>query len=95
SASMSYSQYQTDIIEKYSVEIIGWPVRIAPMQSPSEIQTLADLKLLCNALVEGSCQWPEVQQHINKDHQCRESGEAAGQKRKTQSDKGKKCGPNK
>ncbi|SJL09499.1 uncharacterized protein ARMOST_12877 [Armillaria ostoyae] len=99
--SMSYSRYQTDIIEKYSVELIGWPARLAPMKSPSEFRVLADLKLLRNALVEGSCRWvhlsrPEVLQRVDEHQKRTESGnEATGQKRKTRSDKGKKRGPNK
>ncbi len=54
-ASMSYSQYQTDIIEKHGVELTGWPAWLLPLKPPSDICVLADLKLLCNALVEGSC----------------------------------------
>ncbi len=70
-ASMSYSHYQMDIVEKYSIKLIGWPARLLPMTSPSDICVLANLRLLHDALVKGSCRWvhlsqPEVQQRIDE-----------------------------
>lgn len=97
---MSYARYQTDIVEKYSVELIGWPARLLPLKTPSEIRVLADLKLLRNALIEGSCRWvhlsrPDIQNRIDEHQRRAESGEVPAKKRKERSDKGKKCGANK
>ncbi|KAK0231662.1 hypothetical protein EDD85DRAFT_793326 [Armillaria nabsnona] len=99
-ASMSYSRYQTDIIERHGVELTGWPARLLPLKPPLDIRVLADLKLLRNALVEGSCRWihlsrPDVQDRINKHQRRAESSDIQTKKRKVRSDKGKKRGPNK
>ncbi|KAK0229190.1 hypothetical protein EDD85DRAFT_957588 [Armillaria nabsnona] len=99
-ASMSYSRYQTDIIERHGVELTGWPARLLPLKPPSDIRVLADLKLLRNALVEGSCRWihlsrPDVQDRINEHQRRAESSDIQTKKRKVRSDKGKKRGPNK
>lgn len=68
---MSYARYQTNIIKKYSVELIGWLAQLLPLKTPSEIWVLADLKLLRNALIKGSCRWVhlsglDIQNWINK-----------------------------
>ncbi|PBK68456.1 hypothetical protein ARMSODRAFT_975862 [Armillaria solidipes] len=73
---------------------------LLPLKSPSEIRVLADLKLLRNTLIEGSCQWihlsqPVVQEHIDEHQRCAESGETQSKKRKAHLDKGRKHGLNK
>ncbi|SJL17581.1 uncharacterized protein ARMOST_21133 [Armillaria ostoyae] len=62
SASMSYSRYQTDIIEKYSVEIIGWPVRL---RLQGIYNSLFKQTIECAIFVEGYAKKGEIE-HLFK-----------------------------
>lgn len=54
--SMSYVKYKCDIVTKYKVELLGWPVRIK-FTNPSEIGTVDDIQKLCQALKVRACKW--------------------------------------
>ncbi|KAG6876454.1 hypothetical protein C0992_012915 [Termitomyces sp. T32_za158] len=53
---MNYQNYNTVIVEKHHVHLIGWPSRI-PFGSPSNISTVDDIRLLHLALTGGDCKW--------------------------------------
>ncbi|KAG6888716.1 hypothetical protein C0992_007675 [Termitomyces sp. T32_za158] len=90
---MNYLNYDTAIIEKYHVNLAGWPSRI-PFGSPSNISTVDDIRLLRSALRDGDCKWrfltaEEQREHDRKLAEARGQGVTIGKKRKERSDKGK------
>jgi hypothetical protein len=93
---MSYVKYECDIVTKYKVELLGWPVTIK-FTNPSEISTVDDIRKLCQALKDGACKWVVQLQRQQEAHikmiTVREAiGESTVKKIKERSDKGKMRG---
>lgn len=95
-ALMNYNNYDTKVVQKYRVKIIGWTHN--KLISPFNIHTVDELRTLRDALRCGACYWArmtkaELTRH-SKEMEMRESaGEVVVVKRKERSDKGKKKGP--
>ena len=93
---MNYSNYDTKVVQKYRVKIIGWTHN--KLISPFNIHTVDELRTLRDALRCGACYWArmtraELTRH-SKEMETRETaGEEVVVKRKERSDKGKKKGP--
>lgn len=90
---MNYLNYETAIVEKYHVHIVGWPSRIT-FGSPSNISTMDGIRLLRWALKDGECQWAFLTKEEQKEHErklanARSKGVSIGRRRKERSDKGK------
>jgi hypothetical protein len=93
---MSYVKYERDIVTKYKVELLGWPVTIK-FANPSEVATVDDIRKLRQALRTGDCKWMVQTRRQQVAHAelvaAREAaGEPAVKKRKERSDKGKTRG---
>jgi hypothetical protein len=91
---MNYVNYETAIVEKYKVDLVGWPATIK-FANPSAIGTVDDIRALRNALKTGECKWiiqtkRQQAMHAEMLKNKREAGVAIGKKRKERSDKGKK-----
>ncbi|KAF8226330.1 hypothetical protein L208DRAFT_1302540, partial [Tricholoma matsutake] len=91
--SMSYIKYECDIVTKYKVELLGWPIAVK-FANPSEIGTVGDIRQLRQALKVGECKWVAQSRWQQVDHAeklaAREAaGEPGIKKRKERSDKGK------
>ncbi|KZP11840.1 hypothetical protein FIBSPDRAFT_756069 [Athelia psychrophila] len=50
---MAYVDYQTTIVEKYLMQIVGWPAGV-PFVKPSEISSITQLQKLVNAFKTGT-----------------------------------------
>src|ERR1700729_1747917 len=66
---MNYTNYETSIVQVYSVQLINWPLD-GSIVSPSQITNTADMHKLHNALKAGECIWKqltptEVQAHAD------------------------------
>jgi hypothetical protein len=90
---MSYLKYEHNIITKYKVKLVGWPLTIK-FASPSEIGTVDEIHRLCQALKVGDCKWiaqmwRQQQAHLEMPAMWEAAGESVGKKRKQRSDKGK------
>jgi hypothetical protein len=53
--AMNYINYETAIVERFKVKLIGWT--FSWLVSPSEIGTVDDIRTLRNALKTGVCKW--------------------------------------
>jgi hypothetical protein len=51
---MSYLKYERNIVTKYKVELVGWPLTIK-FASPSKIGTVDEIHRLRQALKDGDC----------------------------------------
>lgn len=95
-AAMNYQNYDTQIVERLGVKLVGWTYD--KMVSPYEIYTIDDICLLHNALVCGSCFWMrlskrQIHQHTEDMERREAAGEVVKKKRKERSDKGTAKGP--
>ena len=52
---MNYDNYERSIVERYGVELAGWPV--GKIRSPGALGGRDNLTALYDALVAGSCHW--------------------------------------
>lgn len=91
---MNYLNYETAIVEKYHVTLVGWPSTL-PFANPSNIGTVGDIRTLRDALKVGECKWTvqtkrQQAAHAETLKSKRAAGEVVGKKRKIRSDKGKK-----
>jgi hypothetical protein len=91
---MNYTNYETSIVQAYSVQLINWPLD-GGVVSPSQITNTADMRKLRNALKAGECRWKqltaaEMQAHANEIEARRAKGEVIGKPRKQRSDAGVK-----
>ena len=98
SAAMNYQNYDTQIILRLGVKLVGWTY--SKLVSPYEIYTIDDLRTLHGALVCGACFWMRLSKREMTRHKAdvekRESmGEVVRKKRKERSDKGVPKGPKK
>jgi hypothetical protein len=88
---MSYLKYEHDIITKYKVELLGWPITIK-FTSPSEIGTIDEIRRLRQAFKD--CKWVvqtrrQQQAHLEMLAARAVAGEPVVKKRKQRLDKGK------
>ena len=95
-ATMSYINYDTDVVQKYSVRLVGYP--FPTVISPHQIHTIDAIQTLRDALHAGTCHWlsisgKEVHQHAIETTRRLDTGEIIKKRRKERSDKGKKKGP--
>ena len=93
---MNYVNYNTSIVQKYHVQLLGWPSDI-PFKNPHQLTTVAAAKSLQNTLVVSTCKWVIMSKWQQKEHLTTlaadaEGGQVTGKKRKVRSDKGKRCG---
>ncbi|KAG6887201.1 hypothetical protein C0992_000146, partial [Termitomyces sp. T32_za158] len=97
--TMSYERYDSEVVERYSVVLRGWPEGLQ-FRSPAKITTMEDARVLRDALVSGECVWVKLSR---KEKEARAktrqekiaSGEIPVKKRKKRSDAGKPRGPKK
>jgi hypothetical protein len=97
-AAMNYQNYDTQIIQRLSVKLVGWTHH--ELVSPYEIHGVDDLRTLHAALVCGACFWMrlskgEVARHKADVEKREAAGEVVKRKRKERSDKGVPKGPRK
>ena len=95
---MNYMNYDTQIIQKLGVKLVGWTFH--RIVSPYEIYAIDDLRSLHDALVCGACFWMRLSKRELANHKAeiekRElMGEVVTKKRKERSDKGVLKGPKK
>ena len=93
---MNYVNYKTSIVQKYHVQLLGWPSDI-PFVNPHHLTTIAAAKSLQNALTVSTCKWVAMSKRQQREHAITlaadvKSGQVVGKKRKVRSDKGKKRG---
>ncbi|KII92206.1 hypothetical protein PLICRDRAFT_27424 [Plicaturopsis crispa FD-325 SS-3] len=92
---MCYRNYEKDIVEKYSVRIIGWPKDVK-FVSPSAIGAVGDIRKLRDAWKSGACHWEKMTKgqlasHLADLEERRDRGETVEKPpRKQRSDKGTK-----
>jgi len=91
---MNYLNYWTTIIQKYHVQLLGWPAGI-PFTNPHQLTTTATARELQKALIVLTCKWvilskQQWQEHATALEVDIERGQSIGKKRKQRSDKGKK-----
>lgn len=91
---MNYINYKTSIVQKYHVQLVGWPADI-PFVNPHQLTTSAAAKSLQNSLTVSTCKWVSLSKRQQKEHAITlaadiEGGQVVGRKRKVRSDKGKK-----
>jgi hypothetical protein len=91
---MNYVNYKTSIVQKYHVQLLGWPSDI-PFINPHQLTTIAAARTLLNALTVSTCKWVAMSKRQRQEHSATlaadvEGGQAVGKKRKVRSDKGKK-----
>lgn len=93
---MNYVNYKTSIVQKYHVQLVGWPSDI-PFANPHQLTTIATAKSLQSALAVSTCKWVVLSKRQQKEHAdaleaSAEGGQVVGRKRKIRSDKGKRRG---
>lgn len=93
---MNYLNYKTSIVQKYHVQLLGWPSDI-PFVNPHQLTTIAAARSLQNSLTVSTCKWVVMSKRQQNEHTVImaadvERGRAVGRKRKVRSDKGKKRG---
>ena len=93
---MNYINYKTSIVQKYHVQLVGWPSDI-PFANPHQLTTIAAAKSLQSALAVSTCKWVVLSKRQKKEHAealaaSAEGGQVVGRKRKVRSDKGRKRG---
>lgn len=90
---MNYSNYDTRVIQKFQVKLIGWTYN--KFVSPFEIHTIDDVRTLVEALRCGRCHWVrltagEISKHAKDVEARKAAGETVGKPRKVRSDLGSK-----
>lgn len=58
-AKMNYKQYEIQIVQKYLVDLKGWPHNIV-FANPSAIGSIPKLVQLRDALLDKSCCWEQI-----------------------------------
>jgi hypothetical protein len=93
---MNYRNYQLKIVEKYGIELQGWPTSICEVCNPSNVGARAHLDQLSRVLESGACGWVILSEEEllerKKKNQVREArGEQVYRPRKSS----RKSGPSK
>ena len=88
---MNYSNYDTRVIQKYQVKLVGWTYN--KFVTPFEIHTIDDVRTLVEALRCGRCHWVrmtamEITKHAKNVEARKAAGETVGKPRKVRSDLG-------
>jgi hypothetical protein len=91
--AMNYQNYNTAIITRYKVQLVGWPPYI-PFTNPSNLKT-EHLQRLIDALNSTECKWrvmsgDEIRAHNAQYDSAMASGQVVNKPRKERSDKNKK-----
>jgi hypothetical protein len=92
---MNYVNYKTAIVQKYHVQLLGWPSDL-PFVNPHQLTTSAAARTLQNALTVATCKWVVMSKRQQQEHAAalaadlQVEGGQAGKKRKPRCDKGKK-----
>jgi hypothetical protein len=89
---MNYANYETSIVQQYSVRLVGWP-KTVKFVNPSQIGTVLEIRTLRDDLNSGACHWVKLSKsqlaaHIADIEARRDRGETIGKKRKKRSDAG-------
>lgn len=87
----NYANYETKMVRDEGIKFIGWPLE--KFGSPSDINTIGELRRLRDALNSGACRLVKLTENERlahaKDMEDRQNtGEVIGKKRKTRSDAG-------
>ena len=91
---MNYINYKTAIVQKYHVQLVGWPSDI-PFVNPHQLTNTAAANSLKTSLTVSTCKWVIMSKRQQKDYAATlvadaEGGQVVGRKRKVRSDKGRK-----
>jgi len=89
---MNYVNYETSIVQTYSVCLVGWP-KAVKFVNPSQIGTVLEIRTLRDDLNSGACHWVKLTKsqlaaRIADIETRRDQGETIGKKRKKRSDAG-------
>ena len=89
---MNYANYETAIVQQYSVRLVGWPKSIK-FVNPSQIGTVLEIRTLRDNLRSGACHWVKLTKsqltaHVADLEERRKQGETIGKQRKKRSDAG-------
>ena len=89
---MNYANYETAIVQQYSVCLVGWPKSVK-FVNPSQIGTVLEIRTLRDDLRSGACHWVKLTKsqlaaRIADLEERREQGETIGKQRKKHSDAG-------
>lgn len=57
---MNYNNYEHSIVERYGVELVGWPSDLLPIRNPSTIGGRERVQCLLDALDAHPCCWVEL-----------------------------------
>jgi hypothetical protein len=85
---MNYRNYEAKIVEKYGVEIQGWPTSKPGICNPATLGGRAQLEKLLAALESGKCHWVvlsdgELDERKKQNQAREERGEQVYQPRKS------------
>ena len=88
---MNYPNYDTKVIEQYQTKLIGWTY--SEFNSPFDINTVDDVRILLEALQCGRCCWvrmskSDISRHKEEVNKRKAAGETVGKPRRQRSDKG-------
>ena len=77
---MNYHNYEGKIVEKYGVELEGWPTGKSGICNPVTLGRRPQLEKLLLALESGQCQWvvlsdDELKERKKQNQACEEHGE--------------------
>jgi hypothetical protein len=89
---MNYMNYETSVVQTYSVCLVGWP-KTVKFVNPSQIGTVLEIRTLRDDLNSRACHWvkltkPQLAARIADIEARCEQGETIGKKRKKRSDAG-------
>lgn len=85
---MNYASYDTQIVARYGVRLVGWTYG-DKVCNPGEISSTEELRKLHTALINKTCRWEAVPEEERAAIQAA----AAAEPPRERSDKGKKRGP--
>jgi hypothetical protein len=88
SVEMNYRNYEGKIVEKYSVELKGWPASKSRICNPALLGGRQQLEKLLAALESGQCHWvvlteDELEDRKRHNQACEERGEQVYRPRKS------------
>jgi hypothetical protein len=92
---MNYSHYQEQVIFRYGVDYVGWPIGAPPFMNPSNMSSAAvPLEILRDALKAGTCRFVKLTPEELKEkkavfRQRIEAGDVQPLRRKQRKDAGK------
>ena len=57
---MNYDNYERKIVEKYGIELIGWPNDLLPIRNPGQLSGRDRVQRLFVALTTNVCHWRKL-----------------------------------